>query len=238
MNAVTSTSTRTMYSAQLAHGLNIVTNLRLVNTGGVSRSVTLTAIGDDGTPLAEPVLVDIDSEEIYSADLGTLFGLEGEGVIYTGSLVVESDGSGIIGDIVFADGDTLNYAMALPLQEKLFKEAVFNHISNLPTVFTGFAFYNPGDATATVLIEAFGVEDEGKVAEKTLILGRVKGLPGLSMIPISGRHSQPSQEALSRFKVTSPSRGNSSSGTDLCATWQPYLPQPERRLCLTRNIES
>ncbi len=172
MNAVTSTSTRTMYSAQLAHGLNIVTNLRLVNTGGVSRSVTLTAISDDGTPLAEPVLVDIDNEEIYSADIGTLFGLEGEGVIYTtGSLVVESDGSGIIGDIIFADGDTLEYAMSLPLQDRLFQEAVFNHISNLPSVFTGLAFYNPGNATANVLIEAFGIDNEGKIAEKTLVLG-------------------------------------------------------------------
>jgi len=59
--------------------------------------------------------------------------------------------------------------MSLSLQGTLFQEAVFNHISNLPTVFTGFAFYNPGDATATVLIEAFGT-DGVKEAEKTLIL--------------------------------------------------------------------
>jgi Leucine-rich repeat (LRR) protein len=169
MNAIASSPARTMYSAQLAHGSNIVTNLRLVNTGGVSRTVTLTAIGDTGTPLADPAQVNIDSEQIYSADLGTLFGLEGEGTIHTGSLVVESDGNGIIGDIIFADGDTLEYAMSLPLQDKLFKEAVFNHIANLPTIFTGFAFYNPGDATATVLIEAIGT-DGTKVAEKTLIL--------------------------------------------------------------------
>ena len=59
--------------------------------------------------------------------------------------------------------------MSLPLQDRLFTEAVFNHISNLPTVFTGFAFYNPGDQTANVLIEAFGT-DGTKVAEKTLVL--------------------------------------------------------------------
>jgi Fibronectin type III domain/Leucine Rich Repeat len=170
MNAVASSTARTMYSAQLAHGFNIVTNLRLVNTGGRSRTVTLTAIGDTGTPLADPVQVEIDSQQIYSADLGTIFELEGEGVINTGSLVVESDGFGIIGDIIFADGDTLNYAMSLPLQDKLFQEAVFNHIANLPSIFTGFAFYNPGDVTATVLIEAIGI-DGTVVAEKTLVLG-------------------------------------------------------------------
>ena len=170
MNAVEQSPTKKMYSAQLAHGLNIVTSLRLVNTAGVSRNVTLTAIGDDGSPLADPVQVWISSRQIYSADLGTLFGLEGEGVITTGSLVVDSDGNGIIGDIIFANGDTLEYAMSLPLQETLFQEAVFNHIANLPTVFTGFAFYNPGDETANVLIEAFGT-DSSKVAEKTLILG-------------------------------------------------------------------
>jgi len=169
MNAVEQTPSFTLYSAQLAHGSNIVTNLRLVNTAGVNRRVNLKAIGDDGTQLADSVQVVIPGHQIYSADLGTIFGLESEGVITTGSLVIESDGHGIIGDIIFADGDTLDYAMALPLQDRLFEEAVFNHISNLPTVFTGFAFFNPGTAAATVLIEAFGT-DGTVVAQKTLNL--------------------------------------------------------------------
>ena len=170
MNAVERSTSFKLYSAQLAHGLNIVTNLRLVNTTGISRNVTLKAVGDDGTPLADPIQVAIASRQIYSADLGTLFGLEGEGIITTGSLVVESDGGGVIGDIIFAEGNTLEYAMSLALQDKLFKEAVFNHVANIPTIFTGFAFYNPGNVTATVLIEAIGT-DGSKVAEKTLILG-------------------------------------------------------------------
>ena len=82
MNAVEASSAKKMYSAQLAHGSNIVTNLRLVNTSRDGQNVTLTAIGDDGTPLADPVYVQIPASRIYSADLGTLFGLEGEGVRY------------------------------------------------------------------------------------------------------------------------------------------------------------
>ncbi len=170
MNAAEYSVAQKMYSAQLAHGLNIVTNLRLVNTSDETRLITLTAIGDDGSPLANSVLTGIPSRSIYSADLGTLFGLEGEGVVTTGSLVVESDGRGVIGDIIFAEGDTMEYAMSLPLQSELFQEAVFNHIANLPTVFTGFAFFNPGEETATVLIEAIGT-DGFKVADKTLVLG-------------------------------------------------------------------
>ena len=170
MNAAEYSVAQNMYSAQLAHGLNIVTNLRLVNTADEYRKVTLTAIGDNGIPLATPVQIVVHSRRVYSADLGTLFGLEGEGVVTTGSLLVESDGRGVIGDIIFAEGDTMGYAMSLPLQTELFKEAVFNHIANLPTVFTGFAFFNPGDETATVLIEAIGT-DGLKVAEKTLVLG-------------------------------------------------------------------
>ena len=169
MNAVPQSTVLKMYSAQLAHGMNIVTHLRLVNTASAARNVTLTAVGDDGSLLAEAVDVYVAAWSVYDADLGTLFDLPGEGVITTGSLVVETDGSGVIGDIIFADGDTLGYAMSLQLQERLFKEAVFNHIANLPTVFTGFAFFNPGEITANVLVEAFGT-DGSKVAEMTLVL--------------------------------------------------------------------
>ena len=170
MNAVQTTASRKFYSAQLAHGMNIVTNLRLANTSSSTRSVTLSLIGDDGTPVAEGVNIEITGKQIYSADLGTLFGLPSEGVITTGSLVVDADGNGIIGDIIFAEGDTLGYALALPLQDRLFEEAVFNHISNLPTVFTGFAFFNPGEETANIQIKAIGT-DGNQVAEKTLVLG-------------------------------------------------------------------
>jgi len=171
INAVEATASRRFYSAQLAHGMGIVTNLRLVNTSSYGRKVSLTAVDDDGSTLAGPVEAVIGIRQIYSADLGTLFGLEeSDGVIINGSLIVESDGYGIIGDIIFAEGDTMQYALSLPLQDRLFQEAVFNHISNLSTVFTGFAFYNPGDETAEITIEAIGTDGK-TVAEKTLILG-------------------------------------------------------------------
>ncbi len=170
MNAVQASLSRRFYSAQLAHGMNIATNLRLVNTSAMSRKVTLSAIGDNGDDLAYPTTVEIPGLSIYSADLGTVFSLESDGGVTTGSLLVETDGHGIIGDIIFANGDTLEYAMSLPLQDRLFTEAVFNHIANLPTVFTGFAFFNPGDEPAEITLEAIGT-DGNIVAEKILTLG-------------------------------------------------------------------
>ena len=170
LNAVEAHQSEKMYSAQLAHGAGIVTNLQLVNTNAGLRNVKLSAIADDGSLLAAPVWVALLPKKAYNADLGTLFKLNpGDGIL-TGSLVVESFGRGVIGDIIFAEGDTLEYAMSLPLQHQLFREAVFNHISNLSTVFTGFAFFNPGDETAAVTIEAVGVDGE-QVAEITLALG-------------------------------------------------------------------
>ncbi|MFH1964934.1 MAG: fibronectin type III domain-containing protein, partial [Acidobacteriota bacterium] len=59
MNAVESHQSEKMYSAQLAHGSNIVTNLQLVNTYDGLRNVKLTPIADDGSTLAAPVWIPI-----------------------------------------------------------------------------------------------------------------------------------------------------------------------------------
>jgi len=169
INAVEAHQSEKMYSAQLAHGAGIVTNLQLVNTNSSLRNIKLTPIADDGSILAAPVWVAVHGEKSYNANLGSLFKLDPGSGIITGSLVVESFGKGVIGDIIFAEGETMEYAMSLPLQAELFTDAVFNHISNLATVFTGFAFFNPGEQTSEVTIEAIGINGE-TVAGKTITL--------------------------------------------------------------------
>jgi len=159
----------TMYSAQLACGPDIITNLRLVNPSKFGRKITLTAVGDDGRLLADPVQTSISAHRVYNADLGSLFNLNSDDTTTTGSLIVEANSGEIIGDIIFAKRDTWEFAMCLQLQTRLFRDAVFNHISNLPTVYTGFAFFNPGEEKAFVIIEAIDTDGK-KVAEKTLIL--------------------------------------------------------------------
>ncbi len=158
-----------MYSAQLACGPDIITNLRLVNPSKFGRWITLTAVGDNGSLLADPVQIAISAQRVYNADLGSLFNLNSDETTTTGSLIVEANSGEIIGDIIFAKRDNWEFAMCLPLQTRLFQDAVFNHISNLPTVYTGFAFFNPGEEKAFVVIEAIDTNGK-KVAEKTLIL--------------------------------------------------------------------
>lgn len=206
INAAQAAGSRKLYSAQLAHGMNIVTNLRLVNTSSSARKVTLTAIGDDGTGLADPVALRIPANGTYNAGLGALFGLEEEGSVTTGSLVVEADGHGIIGDIIFADGKNLEYAMSLPLQEKLFTQAVFNHISNLPSVFTGFAFFNPGEESAEITLEAIGTNGD-VVAVKYLILGPGERIARTLTDPDVWPNLPPQSGGYIKIRSTSPIAG-------------------------------
>ena len=79
------------------------------------------------------------------------------------SLRVQSDGEGVTGDVVFGDPSALDSAAALPLQTRLFLEAVFSQVAN------GLAFYNPGSETAQIRIQVFCPEGDLK-AEETFSL--------------------------------------------------------------------
>ena len=164
LNAAEAVQERLLYSAQMASGEDIVTSIRLVNTSDSTRNLRLSAIAPDGSTIAPDTELKLGSQGVIERNFNELFDLP-SGVMTVGSLEVEADGGGIIGDVIFADGDNLKYAMALPLQTRLFKEAVFNHVANLPGIlFTGIALFNPGDETADIEITIFGL-DGNPVAE-------------------------------------------------------------------------
>ena len=56
-----------------------------------------------------------------------------------GSLIVEADGDGIVGDVIFGDDVDFQYAASLPLQTQVFTEALFNQVANLAGL-----LYRPG----------------------------------------------------------------------------------------------
>ncbi len=66
-----------------------------------------------------------------------------------GSLVVEADGDGIVGDVIFGDATNFQYAASLPLQTQTFEEALFNQVANIAGFFTGLAFFYPGESQAS-----------------------------------------------------------------------------------------
>ena len=65
---------------------------------------------------------------------------------FVGSLIVEADGDGVVGDVIFGDSADFAYAASLPLQTQAFTEALFNQVANVSGFFTGLAFFYPGSA--------------------------------------------------------------------------------------------
>ena len=140
----------------MGSGEDISTSIRLVNTSPDPRNLRLAAIAEDGTSIAPDNRIQLCGHCALERDFGALFDLPEEGIT-VGTLEVETDGGGVIGDVIFADNNNLGYALALPLQIRTFREAVFNHVANLPgLLFTGLALFNPGGETADITITVYG----------------------------------------------------------------------------------
>ncbi len=153
-----------LYSAQLAASDGYYTELKLVNTATTSRKVTLRATDDIGQPLADPVVVDLSAGGSVGRDAGALF--QWKSAQRVGSLRVEANGPGVIGDVLFGDVGGGFMAAALPLQTRLLTEAVFGQVANGLGFFTGLAVLNPGQVDADVTIQVFS--NDGKQTGETV----------------------------------------------------------------------
>jgi len=181
LNASPGSEASTLYSTQLASGLRenggIFSSLNLVNTTQELKAVTLRAFSDDGVELASPVFV-IQPGGSFQGPVHLLFpGIANptsDRNLVVGSIVVEVEGGGVIGDVIFGDpGDNatgtpeiINYAAALPLQETLFTEALFIQVANgslnpedpddpIQDLFTRLVLFNPNDERADLTIKVF-----------------------------------------------------------------------------------
>ena len=154
LNAATGNPGNLAYSAQLASQPGLYTSVNVHNSAAGPRNVTLSAIGEDGGSLADPVQQLLQPGQTFTADAAELFGgsLAGPSpsgeVNLIGSLVVEADGDGIVGDVIFGDATSFQYAASLPMQIQTFEEALFNQVANIAGFFTGLAFFYPGDSQA------------------------------------------------------------------------------------------
>ena len=153
------------FSAQLAIQEGLFTNLNLVNTTSETRTVTLTAVNSDGSTLGNPVEMDLAAGAQFAQDAGIVFVDPGED--FTGSLRVDFDSPGVVGDVIFGDPSNLNFAASLPLQTATFREAIFSQLANAMGFFTGVALFNPGSADAEFTLEVVSSEGEsvGQVTE-------------------------------------------------------------------------
>ena len=175
------------YSAQLASQPGLSTNVNLINTADEARNLMLTAVREDGTSQGPPVPIVLGAGGQLSQRADVLFGGSaavqspaGGGFSFVGSLIVEADGDGIVGDVIFGDDVDFQYAASLPLQTQVFTEALFNQVANLPGFFTGLAFFYPGAAVAA----SSQASTQGEVpnAEITIRVFRASGeLTGVSV---------------------------------------------------------
>ena len=193
------------FSAQLTSlPPGLFTNIKVINVSDETRSLTATAFAEDGSNLADPVQVVLEEGELLEMDARDLFGFEDLAI---GSLKMEGDGDGVIGDVIFGDGAAFTYAAALPLQSQTFTQAVFSQVANLEGFFTGLALFNPTLETADVTIEVFSAEGE-KTGELELQLGPSKRISELLTELIPSTAGQ-----LRGFHCDSLDRGIGGSGT-------------------------
>jgi len=170
------------YSAQLVVTPEYFTNIKLINTSTLARTVVLNAIADDGTDLVSSTTVHLEVGQSMEQNASQLLNLA-EGV---GSLRVEADGPGIIGDILFGDPDSLKFAASCPLESRKFTRAVFSHVANGLNYFTGLALLNPNAQTASVTLDVYAMSGT-KTGSTVLVLGPKQRFSRLlsQLLPIS-----------------------------------------------------
>ena len=157
LNGVTDVAATHLYSAQLAATSGYFTILKLINTQAAARQVTLRAVAEDGTDLALPVILTLQGAEAYEHDVMEVFSFTG-GRAAIGSLIVDADGPGVIGDVIFGEPSSLRFMAALQLQGRASRQAIFSHVANGQGWFTGLALFNPTLITSNVTIEVYSPE--------------------------------------------------------------------------------
>lgn len=188
LNAFGGNAGTKLFSAQLGNGSDgtnrVFTNLKLVNVSDGDRHVLLRlAPAPSQTGAQEFRSVTLRPNESFQMNAAQIFGLGSPmtAPLTDGSLVVEADGQGIIGDVVFGDPAAATFAAALALQSRPFQKALFSHVANGPAaadqpeerIFTGLALFNPQGREAVFQVSVF--DREGALVAKT---ERLTLLPG------------------------------------------------------------
>lgn len=168
LNGLQAPGSGTLYSAQLAEVPQAIrTSIRLFNSGEFPRQVRFRAIpesGDAADGAISPIF-DLAPSAGRDFEFGELF--PDLAPPFVGSLVVEPDGLGVVGDIVFVNPGQGRFASILALQGQPFRKAVFGHVAALGDFFTGLAFFNVGTAAAQVQVEVF--DAGGSLTGQTLV---------------------------------------------------------------------
>jgi hypothetical protein len=162
------TAASRLFAAHFETGPNSTGSLlTLVNPGKRTMRVTVTAVDANGLNLAPAVNLSIEAGGQLRADAGRLLGLASD-VVNAGSLIIESDIPGLLGDLRF--GERGKAIVALDGSPSVY--AVLMPTAGGPLSFTGLSAMNTSQRVAAVTIRTYG--GEGRLMSQTRL-----SLPGL-----------------------------------------------------------
>ncbi|MFQ5740797.1 MAG: leucine-rich repeat domain-containing protein [Acidobacteriota bacterium] len=147
-----------LYSAQLVDDEVFSTSLNLINTGQQERQVRIIGTTHDRSRSVGPIEVTLSSGAEFEREVRDLFDLSSQPPDahgFQGSLRVEVDGPGVVGDLVLIERTEGRFATAVQLQGEGFKRALFPHVTLSEGIFTGVALLNPNELAAVVEFEVF-----------------------------------------------------------------------------------
>jgi hypothetical protein len=160
-----------LFSAQFASGSQgspsgaYFTDISILNTSEKSRHITIRLIGNNGYPVPGigPADFWLDSGKRRMARGEELFGLADAAIateMAQGTLILDADGPGVIGDITFGDPIAGRFRAALPLETTPSSEMILSQVAKGSaggeiSYFTGIAMFNPNDQPVTVTVEVY-----------------------------------------------------------------------------------
>jgi hypothetical protein len=152
---IADTGARFLYSPQYVVGGGYKSKLTLVNLENFQTTVTLSWFRNDGTNIAgnvQVVLAGLGRATIVDADR---FGVAVPGAGLDGYLVISSSITRVTGTVQFGDSSIEQFQTTLPLLSTPYVEAIYSHVAQNATYFTGVAIINRNSAPAAVNISIF-----------------------------------------------------------------------------------
>ncbi|HYK90301.1 MAG TPA: fibronectin type III domain-containing protein, partial [Acidobacteriota bacterium] len=153
-----------VYSPQYAVGGPWRTTISVVNLDGVSGTLTLKLISDNGLQIGASKFVNIAGGGKVNISDQSFFDdsvSNNPGQVVQGYVEITGLGLHLAGSVVFGDALQGTFTSALPLVAALQKSVIFSHVASDSTYFTGLAIVNPNGSSAVATVDLY--DSDGKL---------------------------------------------------------------------------
>lgn len=149
----------------------LTTRLNLVNPTASAANLTLKLVNETGANLASPVSLQLAPGQKQQRDITQFFNFTPNDLVY-GAIIVESNITGIVGNVSYLDPKgQFPFRASLPLESEAAKNFAFAYFDNRQDSFTEVAVFNPQSQTANVTLKVFKAD------------GSAVGMANLNILP-------------------------------------------------------